>query len=163
MKTIRRTAPIFIPITAAGLIPAALLLLPQGPRLPVSAAVRLALACPLMVIGAWMVADAVNRVYLLQDTPLGDRPPERLVVDGWYGVIRNPMALGMTLLLVGEAVALSAAPVLIWAAVVLTVSRLTAVRVEEPSLLAVFGEEYEDYRRCTRRWLLVPFRRSRRR
>ncbi|MGH3866937.1 MAG: methyltransferase family protein [Pseudonocardiaceae bacterium] len=114
---------------------------------------RYLIGLPLAALGIWMVADAVNRVYLRQNTPLGDKPPEFLVRTGWYRVMRNPMAAGMTMLLVGEALMLRSVPVLTWAIVVFAVSCIATLKVEEPSLLATFGDDYARYARDTPRWL----------
>jgi protein-S-isoprenylcysteine O-methyltransferase Ste14 len=165
-----RWGPLTIPITTAVLIPAALRLLLRRPEVPIDVRARYWVGLPLAALGSWMVADAVNRVYLRQKTPLGDKPPEYLVRTGWYRVIRNPMAAGMTVLLVGEALLLCSVPVLTWATVVFAVSCTAALKVEEPSLLAAFGEEYAGYARRTPRWLpsvthlraLVSARRSER-
>jgi protein-S-isoprenylcysteine O-methyltransferase Ste14 len=154
-----RLVPVIIPITTAVLIPAVLWILLSGLAvLPVPVVVRYLIGLPLTALGIWMVADAVNRVYLRQNTPLGDKPPERLVHNGWYRVMRNPMAVGMTGLLVGEAIMLGSVPVLAWAVVVFAVSCIAALKVEEPSLLAAFDDEYARYARETPRWLPSPTR-----
>jgi len=156
-----RWGPVAIPITTAVLVPAALRILLRNPALPGPVLARYLAGLPLAALGIWMVTDTVNRVYLRQNTPLGDKPPERLVRTGWYRVIRNPMALGMTALLVGEALLLGSVPVLAWAVVVFAVSATAALKVEEPSLLAAFDEEYARYARETPRWLPSPARRGR--
>lgn len=148
-----RLGPVAIPIVTAVLIPVALRILVRNPKVPVPVLARYLVGLPLAALGIWMVTDAVNRVYLRQNTPLGDKPPERLVRTGWYRVIRNPMALGMTGLLVSETLLLDSVPVLIWAVVVFAVSATAALKVEEPSLLAAFNDEYARYARETPRWL----------
>ncbi|MCT7351147.1 isoprenylcysteine carboxylmethyltransferase family protein [Streptomyces sp. 15-116A] len=148
-----RAEPLLIPLVVAGAVPTALGLWLPGPPPPGTDGLRVAAGLVLVLLGAWMTADAVDRVYLRQPTPLGDRPPERLVRSGWYGVIRNPMAAGMTLLLTGEALLWSATAVLVWAAFVLAVSCVTTVRFEEPGLRAAFGEQYAAYRRAVPGWI----------
>lgn len=148
-----RWGPLTIPIATAVLIPAALRILLRRPEVPIGVLARYLVGLPLAALGSWMVVDAVNRVYLRQKTPLGDKPPEYLVRAGWYRVIRNPMTAGMTVLLVGEAFMLCSVPVFTWAIVVLAVSATAALKVEEPSLLAAFGDDYAGYVRRTPRWL----------
>ncbi|MET7362831.1 PEMT/PEM2 methyltransferase family protein [Streptomyces sp. NPDC005562] len=148
-----RPAPVLIPLVTAGLVPTLLGLLLPGAGLPVTGLPRLIGGGVLVLLGGWMTADSVDRVYLRQRTPLGDRPPEHLVRAGWYRVVRNPMAAGMTLLLIGLALWWSASSVLCWAAVVLTVSCVAVVRVEEPSLLDTFGAQYAAYRREVAGWI----------
>ncbi len=76
-----------------------------------------------------------------------------LVTTGIYGVTRNPMYVGLTLLLCAWAAWL-AAP---WAATgpVAFVAFVTRFQIipEERVLLELFGEPYAAYRRRVRRWI----------
>jgi protein-S-isoprenylcysteine O-methyltransferase Ste14 len=148
-----RLSVIAIPVITAGVVPAVLRTALPKLRIPFTGPLRYLPGPVLMWFGLCMTAEALNRVYLQQDTPLGDRPPERLVTEGWYGRTRNPMTLGMTALLCGESVLFSSVPILGWGAVVFTVSSITTIKVEEPSLLAAFGPAYEEYAERTPRWL----------
>lgn len=79
-------------------------------------------------------------------------PPRALVTDGVYRITRNPMYLGLALILAGSALALSS----VWAALVvlpfvLAMDRL--IRREEAFLEDVFGDSYRAYRANVRRWL----------
>lgn len=150
--TALRFGPLAIPAVVAGVVPAVIAVLP-GPGLPGSAAVRWATGVPLAVLGGTLVADAVLRVYLRQPTPLGDLPPERLVTEGGYRFVRNPMTIGMILLLVGETALYAAPLILAWAAVVLTISVVTTRRIEEPSLAEAFGDRYLSYATATAGWV----------
>jgi protein-S-isoprenylcysteine O-methyltransferase Ste14 len=76
-----------------------------------------------------------------------------LVTDGIYRYTRNPMYLGMTLILAGTALGLgSLTP---WLAAVVFPFWLYGcfIRAEEAALAARFGEEFEEYRRRTRCWV----------
>ncbi|MFD6418209.1 methyltransferase family protein [Streptomyces sp. NPDC060194] len=151
-----RPGPLAVPAVVAGVVPTVLGGLLPGPPLPLPPAAGVPAGVGLVLLGACLTADAVDRVYLRQATPLGDLPPEYLVTGGGYRFVRNPMAAGMTLLLLGESLLWSAPAVAGWAAVVLGVSFAAARRVEEPSLLKTFGEEYGRYRRSTPAWLPYP-------
>lgn len=76
-----------------------------------------------------------------------------LVTDGIYRATRNPMYLGMILVLIGTGVLLGTAtpwlpvPVFIW------IIQTRFVRGEERFLEELFGEEYLAYKRRVRRWL----------
>ena len=81
------------------------------------------------------------------------RPTSKLVVHGVYRFTRNPMYLGMTLVLLGCAItvgALSALPVpLVFAAIM----EFRFIRPEEQLLRQQFPEEYPAYCARVRRWL----------
>lgn len=76
-----------------------------------------------------------------------------LVTSGVFRICRNPIYLGMALVLVGEGIALgSVAPFVV---VPVFVGWITSrfIVVEERMLAARFPQEYEAYRARVRRWL----------
>ena len=86
-------------------------------------------------------------------TPAPFDPPRRLVVQGPYSVVRNPMYIGAGLALAGAALFFLSPALLGFAVVFLLVTHLFVVRYEEPTLRRMFGEEYEAYCTAVRRWL----------
>ncbi|HKW56677.1 MAG TPA: isoprenylcysteine carboxylmethyltransferase family protein [Candidatus Acidoferrum sp.] len=86
-------------------------------------------------------------------TPLPLDPPKKLVVEGPYRVVRNPMYWAVALVMVGEAVVFHSLLFAEWAAGFLLAAGLFVLLVEEPSLKRKFGEEYEAYCRQVPRWL----------
>ena len=79
-------------------------------------------------------------------------PPERIVTDGPYRWIRNPMYLGHLLFLAGLALLLQSwigAAVLAFHAVWFD----GRVREDERRLEALFGDPYREYLRRSRRWI----------
>jgi protein-S-isoprenylcysteine O-methyltransferase Ste14 len=80
-------------------------------------------------------------------------PTTRLVVEGPYRHVRNPMISGVLFILLGEAVLFGSLGLLAWFAVVFAVNALYFPLVEEPGLESRFGEEYRTYRAHVRRWL----------
>ncbi len=76
-----------------------------------------------------------------------------LVVAGPYRFTRNPMYLGLVLMLLALCL-WRGQPLALWA-VVLLVASLTRFQIlpEERALSAKFGAAYEAYRRRVRRWL----------
>ncbi|MDP2562355.1 isoprenylcysteine carboxylmethyltransferase family protein [Psychrobium sp. 1_MG-2023] len=76
-----------------------------------------------------------------------------LVTSGMYRFSRNPMYLGMLLLLIAWGIYLSSfAAIACVALFVLVLNRLQIVP-EERALLAIFGQQYQDYCQRVRRWL----------
>ncbi len=94
-------------------------------------------------------------------TPAPFDPPRRLVVTGLYRWVRNPMYVGMGVMLIGEALLIpqiaremAALIAVLWIAVTLMV-----VKHEEPALRRTFGDDYAEYCRHVSRWIprLRPF------
>lgn len=86
-------------------------------------------------------------------TPLAPEKASQLVVTGLYRISRNPMYLGLLLILTGAMVWLgSGANVFI---LVSFVAYITAFQIkpEEDRLERIFGPQYQAYKRRVRRWL----------
>jgi protein-S-isoprenylcysteine O-methyltransferase Ste14 len=76
-----------------------------------------------------------------------------LVIDGPFAYTRNPMYLGLALLLLAWAVILSAPWALLGPlAFALYITRFQIIP-EERAMAAKFGAAYESYRRRVRRWI----------
>jgi protein-S-isoprenylcysteine O-methyltransferase Ste14 len=80
-------------------------------------------------------------------------PTRRLVVEGPYRRVRNPMITGVALVLLGEAAVLGSTAILIELAVFALANALWMPLVEEPGLVRRFGPEYEEYRNLVPRWI----------
>ncbi len=79
--------------------------------------------------------------------------PRHLVVRGPYRYLRNPMYLGVTAILLGEALWAGSATLLLYWAAWFAVVNVFVVFYEERALRRRFGAEYEEYRRQVRRWI----------
>lgn len=95
-------------------------------------------------------------------TPLPFDPPRRLVVRGPYRIVRNPMAIGVFLVLGGVALYYRSTDLLAFTAAFILGIHLMVVLYEEPTLRRTFGEEYEAYTRRVRRWWPWPRHQPRR-
>jgi len=83
-------------------------------------------------------------------------PPKRLVVVGLYRVVRNPMYVGVLILVAGWALLLTS-PLLAAYALALAVGfHLRVVRYEEPWLEKQFGAAWQRYRAHVARWRPRP-------
>jgi len=76
-----------------------------------------------------------------------------LVTDGSYRVTRNPMYLGMFLILLGVAALLGSVGALLPFPLFVVVIRNHFVLGEERFLEAAFGTQYLDYKAKVRRWI----------
>jgi protein-S-isoprenylcysteine O-methyltransferase Ste14 len=83
---------------------------------------------------------------------LGQEPP-RLVRDGLYRYSRNPMYLGVILVILGQALIFASRAIFEYAVVVFVCFHLIVVLVEEPHLRSRDPAVYEMFTRSTPRWL----------
>ncbi|HLN33301.1 MAG TPA: methyltransferase [Gemmataceae bacterium] len=81
-------------------------------------------------------------------------PPRQLVVQGPYRFVRNPMISGVVFVLFGEAALLASIPHAVWALSFVALNLIYIPILEEPQLLARFGDSYREYCRYVPR--LVP-------
>jgi protein-S-isoprenylcysteine O-methyltransferase Ste14 len=86
-------------------------------------------------------------------TPAPNAPPRHLVVGGLYRLVRNPMYVGIILLILGQALLFGSWSTVVYATLVAVVLHLFAVLYEERTLRRRFGPEYEAYRARVNRWV----------
>jgi protein-S-isoprenylcysteine O-methyltransferase Ste14 len=92
-------------------------------------------------------------------TPAPVAPTKHLVVSGFYRYVRNPMYLGVILIIVGNALILGNVAVFAYAALIALAFALFVLGYEEPTLRRQFGAEYERFCRHVPRWIprLMPW------
>ncbi|MEK7727910.1 MAG: isoprenylcysteine carboxylmethyltransferase family protein [candidate division KSB1 bacterium] len=128
------------------------LLLPHArERLAANAWWWLALLPLLLGVGVylWCVKDFITKG---RGTPAPYDPPKQLVVHGLYRYSRNPMYLGVLLILLGEAALFYSTTLLFYAAIVFAGFHLRVLFYEEPTLQRLFGESFQQYRALVPRW-----------
>ena len=80
-------------------------------------------------------------------------PTRRLVVEGPYRRVRNPMISAVLGILLGEAVLLGSIGIAIWATAFAAVNTAHFILGEEPGLERRFGDQYTEYKRHVPRWV----------
>ncbi|MDT7831087.1 isoprenylcysteine carboxylmethyltransferase family protein [Flavobacteriaceae bacterium S356] len=80
-------------------------------------------------------------------------PTKKLVVSGLYYFSRNPMYVGVVLMLIGEALFLQSADLWVYSLFIFITFNIFILLVEEPRLRKDFGEEYHLYCQKVRRWI----------
>ena len=85
-------------------------------------------------------------------TPEGDARP--IWSTGIHGWSRNPLQLGVVIILFGECLAFESIALLVYAVLCWAGLTLYLVLVEEPALRRALGDEYLRYCRQVPRWLL---------
>jgi protein-S-isoprenylcysteine O-methyltransferase Ste14 len=85
-------------------------------------------------------------------TPAPVAPTEQLVVGGLYRYVRNPMYLAVGATIIGQAMILGHAGLLLYALLFGAVVAAFVHLYEEPTLTRQFGAEYDAYKRAVPRW-----------
>jgi protein-S-isoprenylcysteine O-methyltransferase Ste14 len=80
-------------------------------------------------------------------------PTARLVVEGPYRHMRNPMITAVVTLLIGEAIFFGSFWILAWAGLFFLANAVWFPVGEEPGLERRFGAEYRAYKQAVPRWL----------
>ena len=150
---------LLLPVMALIVLPAITLYLTHYHLQPI-APIRLILAILLFCTGG---ALALWTMYLFATKGHGTAapwdPPKRLVIQGPYCYVRNPMITSILLLLLGEYVLLQSTALLIWLGIFLIVNMIYFPLVEEKSLEKRFGQDYILYKQNVPRWIprLTPW------
>ncbi|MET8354140.1 isoprenylcysteine carboxylmethyltransferase family protein [Micromonospora sp. NPDC005206] len=98
-------------------------------------------------------AHAFTRFVLAGGTPMPLAPTERLVVDGFNRYVRNPMYVGLLVVIIGQTLLLGRISLLLYAAAFWIATASFIRWYEEPSLVRRFGADYEEYRWAVPAWL----------
>jgi protein-S-isoprenylcysteine O-methyltransferase Ste14 len=93
-------------------------------------------------------------------TPAPIAPPQHLVVTGFYRHVRNPMYVGLTTVILGEALLFADLRLVWYGLVVWAFFHVWVLVVEEPTLRSLFGDEYRTFCGRVPRWFprLTPDR-----
>jgi len=86
-------------------------------------------------------------------TPAPVDAPKRLVAQGPYRYVRNPMYVAVVMTIVGWSLVFLLPFLLLYAAAVAAALHLLVVFYEEPVLLRRFGDSYEEYCNLVNRWV----------
>jgi protein-S-isoprenylcysteine O-methyltransferase Ste14 len=148
VKTLIFTA--FVPGIVAGYVP---WLLRQN-AVPVTGGDEWA-ALTLIAIGAAIYVHTAFWGFALigGGTPAPIAPTKIPVVKGLHRLVRNPMYLGVALVIGGQAWLFHSPDIAIYMVCMLLTAHLFVISYEEPTLLKQFGEEYERYRASVPRWI----------
>lgn len=107
-----------------------------------------------IVLGAaiylWCARDFVR---VGRGTPSPTDPPRELIVRGLYRFVRNPMYIGVLLVLLGEAMLFHSWALLLYSTGFIAFFHLFVVLYEEPTLRRKFGKSYEQYLGTVSRWI----------
>ncbi len=80
-------------------------------------------------------------------------PTKKLVVKSLYRHVRNPMILGVVIILLAESFLFKSAYIMTWGILFFFINYIYFIFKEEPDLAKRFGEEYLEYKKNVPRWL----------
>jgi len=101
---------------------------------------------PLFAVGLLLFAASLRRFVTEGEGTLAPwDPPRRLVVRGPYRFVRNPMISGLIFVLFSEALLLLSRHHAEWAATFLLINLIYIPLLEEPMMVARFGDDYREY------------------
>ena len=126
------------------------LLIDEG---PMAAGLVLAVALTLWFAGLGLIASALGLFFQSKTRPEPWRGSSFLVAAGPYRFTRNPMYLGMMLVALAAALALSSMAAAALTLVSALIVDRVVIRREEAYLTRRFGKDYQAYRQQVRRWL----------
>ena len=114
---------------------------------------RTAVGCLLLVSGVAAIVMSFRHFQRTNQDPKPWKPTPEIIDTGIYGYSRNPMYLGMALMLTGFGFLFGNLWMLALVPVSLVLNHVIAVRPEEAYLEELFGEPYLAYKRRVRRWI----------
>jgi protein-S-isoprenylcysteine O-methyltransferase Ste14 len=140
---------LILPITVLILVPALI-----EPHPVIASGLQLGAGILLLLAGLFIMGMTMAGFASIGKGTLAPwSPPQHLVVQGMYAYVRNPMILGVIIVLLGEALLFSSWPILAEAVLVFAMNTVYFIFSEEPGLEKRFGEEYRAYKRNVPRWL----------
>jgi protein-S-isoprenylcysteine O-methyltransferase Ste14 len=114
-----------------------------------------AVGCVLVVAGVALYLMCAFWGFALRGkgTPAPIDPPKKLVMEGPYRIVRNPMYWSVLFVMLGEALAFRSLALAEIGCVFFACTALFVMVYEEPLLHEKFGAEYEEYCRRVPRWI----------
>jgi protein-S-isoprenylcysteine O-methyltransferase Ste14 len=142
---------IVVPATVAGWIPHAL----RGTATATPSTTWRTLSFFLIVLGVAVYLHTAFWGFALRGlgTPAPIAPTRKLVVEGLHRYVRNPMYLGVLLVVIGQVVLFRSRTLLYYAASFWLAAHLFVLLYEEPTLQRKFGDEYDNYKQRVPRWI----------
>jgi protein-S-isoprenylcysteine O-methyltransferase Ste14 len=113
-----------------------------------------------MFLGIYIMIRTISGFIRIGEGTLAPWSPTRkLILTGMYRYVRNPMIIGVIIVLIGESIAILSFNILLWVAIFFIINNIYFLIYEEPDLLKKFGDEYREYKKNVPRWIprLTPY------
>jgi protein-S-isoprenylcysteine O-methyltransferase Ste14 len=111
----------------------------------------------LMSSAVWLFSDAARQMGANWSLVARTRADHKLVTDGIFAHVRNPIYLAMAVFLLALAIGLGHGANLLLTAPLFALGTWIRIREEETLLRARFGDAYDDYAACVNRFIPGPF------
>ncbi len=122
------------------------------------AAASVGIGAALVILGLRLMRQTISLFSRVGEGTLAPWDPTRkMVVEGPYRRVRNPMITGVFTVLSGETLILGVPQMATWTAIFGALNAIFIPLVEEPGLVKRFGKDYVTYRSNVPRW--IPRRR----
>jgi protein-S-isoprenylcysteine O-methyltransferase Ste14 len=105
-----------------------------------------------LALGAFMAITAAGAFRRAGTPVIPFEHSTTLVTGGWFRVTRNPMYLGLSLILLGVALIDGTLGAFLPLPLFVAILHFRFIRAEERFLEGIFGDQYRDYRAQVRRW-----------
>ncbi|MGJ6124900.1 isoprenylcysteine carboxylmethyltransferase family protein [Mycolicibacterium sp. Y3] len=123
-----------------------------GWRIGDSSTVLRMVAAAMIFVGLVPLVSAFVEFVKAGGTPSPSAAPDQLVVSGFNRYVRNPMYVGVLLIILGQSVLFSSLGLVVYAAVFWAAVAAFVRWYEEPTLSRRFGDAYDSYRRAVPAW-----------
>ena len=109
----------------------------------------------MIISGLIIILSAIIlfKKYQTTITPLNPSNATKLITDGIYKFSRNPMYLGLLLVLVGISIILNLTGGFFFILLFILYINLFQIIPEENAMLDLFKDEFLDYKKNVRRWI----------
>ena len=109
----------------------------------------------MIIIGLIIILSAIIlfKKYQTTITPLNPYKATKLITDGIYKFSRNPMYLGLLLMLVGISIILNLTGGFLFILLFIFYINLFQIIPEENAMVDLFKDEFTEYKKNVRRWI----------
>jgi len=106
-----------------------------------------------VVLGLSIIVYTISLFKRQQTDVMPDGNPSILITHGIYKITRNPIYLGMTLILLGSAFLFGTLSTFFIPPLFMATVDLIWIRFEERNLESIFGNRYTTYKESVRKWI----------
>ncbi|NHJ85658.1 MAG: isoprenylcysteine carboxylmethyltransferase family protein [Asgard group archaeon] len=107
----------------------------------------------MVAFSGFIIMGKSRDLFRKHQTTLKIEKSNHMINEGFFSKSRNPMYLGMTILIFGFSIFSTNVISLFLPFIFMTMVRLIFIRKEEQLMFETFGKHYLDYKNKVRRWI----------